>query len=120
MKPVVADSSRLGPCKAVLVPISSPNGPYNRAIVFNGIVFKPKNKTENALLLFLPEDGGFGLSRADVNLDGQICGMSILDNSIIISINRKSGDDKGWETVLYEFPGTRAEGPIETENTGNP
>ncbi len=75
--------------------------------VKNGIMFQglgPDNSSQdNNGLFYMPLDTGYySLSRVKTPFQGSICGMSLLSNSIIMSVVEKG--EKAWETRLYEVP----------------
>ncbi len=103
LKPVVRDTECCGPARADLIDLSR-TSLEEPGIIFNGIMFLPKARLRDSLLLFLQDKDASALYQADMNLKGRVCSISLAGNQIIMAEivkNQKTGKN---ETLLVAFP----------------
>ncbi len=91
--PVVEERACCGPVNADFVNIG--NG-----FVFNGMVSAGHNR-QMAGIYYFPFGDDYRIMRADVNLNGNPCGVSSSSKDIIIGVTAQ--EKETWKTNLYRF-----------------
>ncbi len=91
--PVVEERKCCGPWKVRFLK-------YNKGLLFQGVLPGPKGQGIGGIYYFPFER--FGFLKADKNLKGTPCGMSMDSKVIIIGVTFQ--EKEGWKTYLYQFP----------------
>ncbi len=102
LKPVVREEKCCGPATAQLVDLTQTNFGES-GIIFNGTISLPRDRLMDSLILFSHKGHAFALYQAEVNLEGKICGISIVGTDVIMATLIEIPKEQKLETALYEF-----------------